>query len=137
MVVANLRFIPRNKKTPTENSNADNTMANSNCKYVGNQRPFRKPSDNPESYKKSLTIDCLHKAGKDEYHASKKRETFTQLFQIICFCLVSKFNLNQTEYGIINHVHIISIHSFRNQSLSRQAFNLFRTVDFHQYQISI
>ena len=50
--------------------------------------------------------------------ANKKRQTFTQLFQIICFCLVSKFNLNQTEYGIINHVHIISIHSFRNQSLS-------------------
>lgn len=41
-VVANLRRIPKNRNTPTENSNADNTMANSSCKYVGNHAAIPK-----------------------------------------------------------------------------------------------
>ena len=44
--------------------------------------------------------------------ASKKRQKLLQITIALCRNLFSKFQLNQSENGIINHIHIIGVYTF-------------------------
>lgn len=44
---------------------------------------------------------------------------------------------DNTEYRIVDHIHIVGIDSFRHKSLSTMIFNLFRALNLHEYKVCV
>ena len=68
-------------------------------------------TEKPSTLRQFKASTALTKPENINTAASKKRQAFVQIPMILCNCLLSKFQLDQSEYRIINHIHIVGINA--------------------------